>query len=280
MTLRLDRLKRSRSNAGWTNSTLRHAVAGPSRPSRAESFLFLVDRFKRSRSNALKPPNGGVMEAYEHNLPKDAPLRPLFLANKQGQAKPDWTFNMLLKHGVRSCLEYAKNFDLKRAGRSPTRIWLRTSSSSIWEDTDMRRSDCRPMRCGPSLSASRALLRGAKNRTAGPSGIGSRTTRSCGRKARSPFWFNGSWKETLTCAFNRSSVLAAAVGQFRAGLLRIVAVSASSSASSPSPTMSKCLDATPNLINSLYSKAEVELQVNLVWRSTFNLKGIQTTLSP
>ncbi len=57
----------------------------------------------------------GTMEAYEHNLKKDAPLRSLFLADRQGQAKPDWTFNMLLKHGVRSCLEYAKNFDLKRA---------------------------------------------------------------------------------------------------------------------------------------------------------------------
>ena len=55
------------------------------------------------------------MEAYEHNLPKDAPLRPLFLANKGAGSKPEWTFNMLLKHGVRSCLEYAKNFDLKRA---------------------------------------------------------------------------------------------------------------------------------------------------------------------
>ena len=56
----------------------------------------------------------GTMEAYEHNLPKDTPLRPLFLADKAGAA-PEWTFNMLLKHGVRSCLEYAKSFDLKRA---------------------------------------------------------------------------------------------------------------------------------------------------------------------
>ena len=55
------------------------------------------------------------MEAYEHSLPKDAPLRPLFLADREAGAKPDWTFNMLLKHGVRSCLEYAKSFDLKRA---------------------------------------------------------------------------------------------------------------------------------------------------------------------
>jgi len=56
----------------------------------------------------------GAMEAHEHNLPKDTPLRPLFLADKEG-AKPEWTLNMLLRHGVRSCLEYAKSFDLKRA---------------------------------------------------------------------------------------------------------------------------------------------------------------------
>jgi alkaline phosphatase D len=57
----------------------------------------------------------GVMEAYEHNLPKDTPLRSLFLADRPDGAKPDWTFNMLLRHGVRSCLDYAKNFDLPRA---------------------------------------------------------------------------------------------------------------------------------------------------------------------
>jgi len=56
----------------------------------------------------------GTMEAYEHSLPKNLPLRPLFLADKAAGA-PDWTYNMLLKHGVRSCLEYAKSFDLERA---------------------------------------------------------------------------------------------------------------------------------------------------------------------
>ncbi len=60
---------------------------------------------------SLVSPN--TMEALEHNLP-NTPLRPLFLADKAG-AKPEWTFNMLLRHGVRSCLEYAKSFDLKRA---------------------------------------------------------------------------------------------------------------------------------------------------------------------
>ncbi|MEQ1764702.1 MAG: alkaline phosphatase D family protein, partial [Pyrinomonadaceae bacterium] len=57
----------------------------------------------------------GGMEALEHGLRKDHPLRALFLADRPGSGKPDWTYNMLLRHGVRSCLEYAKNFDLKRA---------------------------------------------------------------------------------------------------------------------------------------------------------------------
>ncbi len=57
----------------------------------------------------------GTMEALEHGLRKDHPLRALFLADRPDAAKPDWTYNMLVKHGVRSCLEYAKSFDLKRA---------------------------------------------------------------------------------------------------------------------------------------------------------------------
>jgi alkaline phosphatase D len=57
----------------------------------------------------------GTMEAYEHNLKKTNPLRSLFLADRSDGSKPDWTYNMLLRHGVRSCLEYAKSFDLKRA---------------------------------------------------------------------------------------------------------------------------------------------------------------------
>ena len=56
----------------------------------------------------------GAMESFEHGLRKDHPLRALFLADRPG-GKPEWTYNMLLRHGVRSCLEYAKSFDLKRA---------------------------------------------------------------------------------------------------------------------------------------------------------------------
>src|SRR5450432_3449881 len=59
--------------------------------------------------------SAGTMEAQEHNLSKTDPLRPLFLVDRPDRAKPDWTHNMLLRHGVRACLEYAKSFDLKRA---------------------------------------------------------------------------------------------------------------------------------------------------------------------
>jgi alkaline phosphatase D len=57
----------------------------------------------------------GTMEAVEHGLRKDHPLRALFLADRPDGAKPAWTYNLLLRHGVRSCIEYAKSFDLKRA---------------------------------------------------------------------------------------------------------------------------------------------------------------------
>jgi hypothetical protein len=59
--------------------------------------------------------SAGTMEAYEHSFHKDHPLRPLFLVDRPGAARPDWAYNMLLKHGVRSCLEYARSFDLKLA---------------------------------------------------------------------------------------------------------------------------------------------------------------------
>jgi alkaline phosphatase D len=57
---------------------------------------------------------GGV-EGNEHSLPKDHPLRPLYLADRPNREKPETTFNMLLKHGVRSCLDYAKTGDLAHA---------------------------------------------------------------------------------------------------------------------------------------------------------------------
>ena len=57
----------------------------------------------------------GTMEPLEHRLPKDSPIRALYLADRPDGQKPDWTYNMMLRHGVRSCIEYAKSFDLQKA---------------------------------------------------------------------------------------------------------------------------------------------------------------------
>jgi alkaline phosphatase D len=56
----------------------------------------------------------GLVEALEHNFPKDHSLRDLFLvADRAGKWEP--TVNMLLRHGVRSCLEYGRTRDAASA---------------------------------------------------------------------------------------------------------------------------------------------------------------------
>ena len=57
----------------------------------------------------------GLVEALEYKLPKNHPLRALYLLQQPGTAKPQPTINMLLRHGVRSCLEYQKTGDAERA---------------------------------------------------------------------------------------------------------------------------------------------------------------------
>jgi alkaline phosphatase D len=57
----------------------------------------------------------GLVEAYEHRLPKTHPLRALWLVDRPGAAKPEPTVNVLLRHGVRACLEYAASGDPARA---------------------------------------------------------------------------------------------------------------------------------------------------------------------
>ena len=57
----------------------------------------------------------GLVEAFEHRFPKQHPLRALFLADRPGAPRPEPTVNMLLRHGVRSCLEYAASGDRARA---------------------------------------------------------------------------------------------------------------------------------------------------------------------
>lgn len=57
----------------------------------------------------------GIVEALEHGFPKQHPLRPLFLGQATGDETPQPTVNLLLRHGVRSCLEYAKSGDIEKA---------------------------------------------------------------------------------------------------------------------------------------------------------------------
>ncbi len=65
----------------------------------------------------------GLVESFEHRFPRDHVLRPVFMADAPGTApgpgpldrRPHAAVNMLLRHGVRSCLEYSANFDRERA---------------------------------------------------------------------------------------------------------------------------------------------------------------------
>ena len=55
----------------------------------------------------------GLAEAYEYSFPKDHALRALYVADVGGSAQP--AVNLLLHHGVRTCLEYARSGDITRA---------------------------------------------------------------------------------------------------------------------------------------------------------------------
>jgi alkaline phosphatase D len=57
----------------------------------------------------------GIVEAFEHALPKDHALRSLFVGQGPGDTRPQPTMNLLLKHGVRSSLEYVKSGDIQKA---------------------------------------------------------------------------------------------------------------------------------------------------------------------
>jgi alkaline phosphatase D len=57
----------------------------------------------------------GIVEASEHSLPKDHPLRPLYLAQPPTASALEPTINLLLRHGVRTTLDYAAHGDLAQA---------------------------------------------------------------------------------------------------------------------------------------------------------------------
>jgi alkaline phosphatase D len=66
----------------------------------------------------------GLVESLEHKLPPDHPLRALYLADgpaksgpdaPHGGSKPAPAVNMLLRHGVRSCLEFQRTRNVQQA---------------------------------------------------------------------------------------------------------------------------------------------------------------------
>jgi alkaline phosphatase D len=57
----------------------------------------------------------GIVEALEHLLPKDHPLRSLYVGEGPDDHTPQPTLNLLVRHGVRSCLEYAQSGDIAKA---------------------------------------------------------------------------------------------------------------------------------------------------------------------
>ena len=57
----------------------------------------------------------GFVEALENRKKKDAALQSLFLSQAPNDQRLQPTINMLLRHGVRSCLEYEKTGDVTKA---------------------------------------------------------------------------------------------------------------------------------------------------------------------
>jgi alkaline phosphatase D len=57
----------------------------------------------------------GLIEALEHALPKEHPLRPLYVGQGPDDKAMQPTLNVLVLHGVRSCLEYAHSGDMAKA---------------------------------------------------------------------------------------------------------------------------------------------------------------------
>jgi alkaline phosphatase D len=62
-----------------------------------------------------------LAEGIEYHLPQNHPLRALYLLDSAPGTKPEPTINMLMLHGVRSCLEYRRTRDIAaaRSGRNP-----------------------------------------------------------------------------------------------------------------------------------------------------------------
>ena len=58
----------------------------------------------------------GLVEAFEHRFPQNHPLSALYMTEVNGKKQP--MVNLLMHHGVRSCLEYKQSGDAERARRA------------------------------------------------------------------------------------------------------------------------------------------------------------------
>lgn len=59
----------------------------------------------------------GLGEIYTKRLPKDHPMRPLYVADREGKA-PEPVMNLALRHGVRAALDYTRTGDLSRLAQT------------------------------------------------------------------------------------------------------------------------------------------------------------------
>jgi alkaline phosphatase D len=109
----------------------RHSFWAGARPS-AAAGVRAGRRGLRHRLD-LGAGHGGVASA---SFPKDHPLRPLFLADRPRETRA--AVNMLMRHGVRSCLDTLPAATCRRPAPSPTRTTPRTSTSSTWAATATR----------------------------------------------------------------------------------------------------------------------------------------------
>jgi alkaline phosphatase D len=66
-------------------------------------------------TGAISSPSPG--ESLERGIHPEHPLSALYVLKRDEKSKPELTVNMLIRHGVRACLEYAESGDAERARR-------------------------------------------------------------------------------------------------------------------------------------------------------------------
>ena len=112
-----------------------------------------------------------------------------FGLDKAPGSGPQPMINMLLRHGVRSCLEYVKTGDISKAGeQSNPQMSPHLSFLSIRAGTGMQWCASAKMTWRLNLSASSAPSIDTLNRTTAPLNYRVRFRRPCSAKARHRSW--------------------------------------------------------------------------------------------